>query len=76
MYKTVDINELYKQKEEIYEKYKTDKKLYHNEYDKILKKIRYWTDDTFRKEKNNKDNNRIKLNRMNSKNNSVCISVI
>ena len=26
MYKTMDIEELYKQKDEIYEKYKTDKK--------------------------------------------------
>jgi hypothetical protein len=30
MYKTVDINELYKQKAEIYELYITDRKKYHN----------------------------------------------
>ncbi len=64
MYKTVDIDGLYKQKEEIYELYKTDRKKYHNEYDKILKKIRYWSDENFRKEKNKNDNIRITSTRV------------
>ena len=38
MHNKVDIQELYKQKDEIYEKYKQDKTLYRNEYDKICKK--------------------------------------
>jgi hypothetical protein len=69
MYKMVDIDELYKQKEEIYKLCKTDKKKYHNELDKICKKIRYHTDTEFRKEKNRIDNIRITLARSNLKKN-------
>ena len=58
MHNKVDIEELYKQKDVIYEKYKQDKPLYRNEYDKICKKIRYWTNDEFRLNKNIKDNER------------------
>jgi hypothetical protein len=75
MYKKIDIDELYKQKAEIYELYKTDRKFYHNEYDKILKKIRYWTDETYRKNKNENDNLRITINRFYNKHNKNCIKV-
>ncbi len=61
MYKKVDIEELYKKKDEIYEKYKQDKTLYRNEYDKICKKIRYWTNDDFRIKKIRKITNVIQF---------------
>ena len=76
MYKTMDIEELYKQKDEIYEKYKTDKKIYHSEYDRISKKIKYWTNETYRKNKNENDNLRITINRLNNKYNRVCVDVV
>jgi hypothetical protein len=65
----VDIDELYQQKAEIYELYKTDRKKYHNEYYKICKKIRYWSDENFRKEKNKNDNIRITSTRVYVQNN-------
>ena len=62
MHKKVNIQELYKQRDEIYEKYKQDRTLF-KEYDKIMKKIRYWTNDDFRLNKNIKDNARYTMNK-------------
>jgi hypothetical protein len=62
MHKKVNIQELYKQRDEIYEKYKQDRTLF-KEYDKIMKKIRYWTNDDFRLNKNIKDNARYTINK-------------
>ncbi len=62
MHKKVNIQELYKQRDEIYEKYKQDRTLF-KEYDKIMKKIRYWTNEDFRLNKNIKDNARYTINK-------------
>ena len=51
-----------RQKDEIYEKYKQDRTLF-KEYDKIMKKIRYWTNEDFRLNKNIKDNARYTINK-------------
>jgi hypothetical protein len=76
MYKTVNIDELIQEKQEIYELYKTDKKLYHSEYDRICKKVKYWTNERYRKNKNENDNLRNTINRYNNKYNRVCVDVV
>ena len=76
MYKTVNIEELLKEKDEIYELYKTDKKLYHSEYDRICKKVKYWTNEKYRKNKNENDNLRITINRLNNRYKWVSIDVV
>ena len=76
MYKTMNIEELLKEKEEVYELYKTDKKLYHSEYDRICKKVKYWTDERYRKNKNENDNLRNTINRYNNKYNRGFIEVV
>ena len=73
MVKIINIEELLKEKNNIYELYKTDKKLYHSEYDRICKKYKYWTDERYRKNKNENDNLRITINKLNYKYNWVCV---
>lgn len=52
MYKQVSVEDLHKQKQEIYKlHYEVDRKLYNKELNKLLKKIQYWSDDVFRAKK-------------------------
>jgi hypothetical protein len=51
MYKTVDVNDLYKERDGLKAKY-PDSKEYNKEYNKLLKRIQYWSDADFRMKKN------------------------
>ena len=60
MSNNINLEALYKQRDEIRIKYMSNQDLYRADYDKTLKRIRYWTDEAFRTKKNNDDLERYK----------------